>query len=87
MKSGTGSHHLTRLATAYVTSVAFALSFLVASFAGCDGGTALLRGVVVAGAALVASRLLAAPVVDAVLTAMARDEAMRQSAIRQKGGS
>jgi hypothetical protein len=77
MKSGTGSHELTRLATAYLTSFAFGLSFLIATVAGVDGTTALLRSVAVAGGAAVCGYLLASPVVDAVLTAMARDEAKR----------
>ena len=77
MKSGKGSHELTRLATAYCTSFTFGLTFLIATFAGVDGTTALWRSVATAGAALVLGYLLASPVVDAVLTAMARDEAKR----------
>lgn len=77
MKPGTGSHELTRLATAYCTSIAFGLSFLIATFAGVDGTTALLRSVTVGGVALVLGYFLATPVVDAVLSAMARDEAKR----------
>jgi multisubunit Na+/H+ antiporter MnhG subunit len=77
MKSGTGSHELTRLATAYCTSIAFGLTFLIASFTGVDGGTALWRSITVGAIALVLGYLLASPVVDAVLTAMARDEAKR----------
>ena len=84
MKSGTGSHELTRLATAYVTSIAFGLTFLVASAVGVDGGTALLRAVCAGAAALVLGHLLATPVVDAVLTAMARDEAKRTAALKQE---
>jgi uncharacterized membrane protein YagU involved in acid resistance len=79
MKSGTGSHELTRLLAAYVTSIAFGLTFLVASLAGVHGLTALWRGVVAGALALLASHLLAPPVVDAVLTAVARDEARRQA--------
>ncbi|MBX3462705.1 MAG: hypothetical protein KF830_06015 [Planctomycetes bacterium] len=77
MKSGKGSHELTRLATAYLTSIAFALSFVIASLAGVDGPTALWRSVVAGAAAFGLGHLLAGPVVDAVLTAMARDEARR----------
>lgn len=77
MKPGTGSHELTRLATAYCTSFAFGLTFLIASFTGVDGATALWRSVTVAAVALVLGYLLATPVVDAVLSAMARDEARR----------
>ncbi len=79
MKSGNGSHELTRLATAYLTSIAFGLTFLVATIAGVDGTTALGRSVAAAAIALVLGHLLASPVVDAVLTAMARDEAKRQA--------
>jgi hypothetical protein len=77
MNPATGSHELTRLATAYCTSIAFALTFLIASFTGVDGTTALLRSVTVGAIAMVLGYLLASPVVDAVLTAMARDEAKR----------
>jgi len=77
MKSGTGSQELTRLITAYLTSIAFGVTFLVATVVGVDGGTALWRSVVCAGIALVAGNLLAPPVVDAVLTAVAREEAKR----------
>ena len=87
MKSGTGSHELTRLATAYLTSIAFGLTFLVASAVGVDGSTALLRAVVAGGVALVLGHLLATPVVDAVLTAMARDEAKRQAAMKREDDS
>ena len=78
MESGNGSQELSRLATAYVVSVAFATTFLLASFQGVDGGTALLRGVIVGACALILGRMLAAPVVDVVLAAMARDEAKKQ---------
>jgi hypothetical protein len=87
MKSGTGSHELTRLATAYVTSIAFGLTFLVATAVGVDGGTALVRAITAAGIALVLGYLLATPVVDAVLTAMARDEAKRQAAVKKEDDS
>ena len=79
MKSGTGSQQLTRLLTAYLTSFAFGITFVVATFAGVDGMTALLRSVMTSGIALVFGNLLAAPLVDAVLTAFARDEAKRQA--------
>lgn len=84
MKSGNGSLELTRLATAYLTSVVFGVAFLVASLSGVDGLTALTRAAIAAGAALVAGHLLAPPVVDVVLTAMARDEAKRRAAERSE---
>jgi len=77
MKSGNGSQELTRLITAYITSIAFGTTFLVATVVGVDGSTALWRSIVSAGIALVAGNLLAPPVVDAVLTAIAREEAKR----------
>jgi hypothetical protein len=77
MKSGTGSHELTRLLAAYLTSIAFGATFLVASLVGVDGATALWRGVVAGALALVASHLLAPPVVDAIVSAAARDQAKR----------
>jgi hypothetical protein len=77
MKSG--SQELTRLLTAYLTSIAFGVSFLCASLAGVDGLTTLWRSVVAGALALVAGQLLAPPVVDAVLAALARDEAKRQA--------
>ncbi len=79
MKSGTGSQELTRQLTAYLPSLAFGITFVVATFAGVDGMTALLRSVMTAGVALIFGNLLAAPLVDAVLTALARDEAKRQA--------
>ncbi|MEO6593295.1 MAG: hypothetical protein ABIP94_00920 [Planctomycetota bacterium] len=79
MKSGNGSLELTRLATAYVASFAFGVTFLTASLAGVDGVTALIRSVTAGGIAMVLGWFLASPVVDAVLTAMARDEAERQA--------
>lgn len=79
MKSGTGSQELTRLLTAYLTSIAFGLSFLIASLAGVDGLTALWRSVIVGAISLLAGQLLAPPVVESVLTALAREEAKRQA--------
>jgi len=80
MKSGNGSQELTRLATAYFASIAFGVTFLVASLTGVDGGTALLRSVTAAVIAMAVGWLLATPVVNVVLSAMARDEAERQAA-------
>ena len=79
MKSGNGSLELTRLATAYLTSIVFGVAFLVASLSGVDGMTALTRAAIGAGAALIAGPLLAPPVIDVVLAAMARDEAKRRA--------
>ena len=77
MKSGNGSQELTRLSTAYLTSIVFGVAFLVASATGSDGLTALWRAAACGACALVAGQLLAPPVVDVVLAAMARDEAKR----------
>lgn len=79
MKSGNGSRELTRIATAYITSFAFGVTFLVATLAGVEGSTALLRSVTAGAIALVAGWLLMAPLVDTVLSAIARDEARRQA--------
>ena len=80
MNSGNGSQELTRLAAAYLTSIVFGIAFLVAVFAGVDGLTALWRAVVACALALVAAHLLAPPVIDVVLGALARDEAKRKAA-------
>lgn len=82
--SGNGSQELTRLCTAYLTSFAFGITFLGAALAGVDGMTSLWRGVIAAGCALLAGNLLAPPLVDTVLTALARDEAKRQAAEQAK---
>lgn len=79
MKSGNGSQELTRLLVAYLTSIAFGITFLVASVVGVDGLTALWRATATAGIAMVLGRLLASPLVDTVLSAIARDEAKRQA--------
>ncbi|HEX5053671.1 MAG TPA: hypothetical protein VFZ65_17965 [Planctomycetota bacterium] len=70
---------MTRLATAYVASIAFGVTFLTASLSGVDGVTALVRSITTGGIAMVLGWFLATPVVDAVLTAMARDEAARRA--------
>jgi hypothetical protein len=77
MKSGIARQDLLRLLNAYLGSTAFGVSFVAASLLGVDGLTALWRSVLVLAAALVAGQFLAPPVVDAVLQAIARDEAKR----------
>jgi uncharacterized membrane protein YagU involved in acid resistance len=84
MKAATASQELTRLLTAYLTSIAFGLAFLVATLTGVDGLQALWRSVVVGAIALVAGHLLAPPVVDTVLAAIARDEVKRKAADKPK---
>jgi hypothetical protein len=79
-----GSQELSRLSTAYATSFAFGLAFLAASAAGCDGNTALFRGVAAAIAAGVVGSVLAAPVVRVVLDAMARDAAAQRAKAEQE---
>jgi hypothetical protein len=83
--SGNGSQELTRLCTAYLTSIAFGITFLSAAVAGVDGITSLWRGVIAAGCALVAGNLLAPPLIDTILTALARDEQKRQAATKAGG--
>lgn len=80
MTAGTGSQQLVRLATAYLASVAFGVTFLVATLSGTDGLTALLRGAIAVFIACLAGPLLMPPVINTVLSAMARDEAERQAA-------
>lgn len=79
-----GSHELSRLATAYTASIAFATTFLVAMGCGCNLGDALVRGTIVLGAALLLGRLLSPPVIDVVLAAMARDEARRRAELEKE---
>lgn len=84
MNSGNGSQELTRIAAAYLTSIVFGASFLIAVAAGVDGATALWRGVVAGGIALIAANFLAPPVIDVVLTAFARDEAKRKTKLAEE---
>ena len=81
MQEARGSQQLVRIATAYLASFAFGMTFLVANLTGVDGLTALFRSVVAMVAACVAGRLLIGPAINVVLNAMARDEAARQAAI------
>lgn len=80
MDEGAGSQELSRRATAYVVSVVFGLTFLIAQLRGADATTALQRGLVALAIAMIAGRLLCAPVVDVVLSALARDESKRKAA-------
>jgi hypothetical protein len=70
-----GSRELVRRAAAYLVCVAFALTFLFSTLSGAQGHTALIRGVIVAAIAFAVSRILLKPLVDVVLSAMARDGA------------
>jgi len=79
-----GSQELSRIATAYVASVAFGLSFFVATACGADGLTALGRGAVVVLLAMLGGRLLTTPVVNVVLDALARDQAKKQEAAQPR---
>jgi len=84
MNSGNGSQELTRLSAAYLTSIVFGGAFLIAMAAGVSGTTALWRGVVAGFIALIAAHLLAPPVIDVVLTALARDEAKRKAELEEE---
>jgi len=84
MNSGNGSQELTRLSAAYLTSIVFGGAFLIAMAAGVSGTTALWRGVVAGFIALIAAHLLAPPVIDVVLTALARDEAKRKAELEKE---
>jgi hypothetical protein len=77
-----GSRELTRRATAHVAALAFAITYLATVAGGAGAGAALLRGSIGALLALVAGRLLCRPVVDAVLDALARDEARARTGSR-----
>lgn len=79
MTAATGSQELVRLATAYLASVAFGVTFLVATLTGSDGLTALIRSAIAVAIACIAGQLLTPPVVNVVLSAMARDEAERKA--------
>lgn len=81
-----GSRELTRLAMAYAASIAFGVTFLMASWSGCNGTTALLRGALAVIAALLVTRMLAAPVVQVVLDALARDTARKAEARAKEQG-
>lgn len=83
MKFDQGSRELTRLVTAHIVGGAFCVTFLVATLSGTSGSTALLRALLVAAIALVLGRLLAAPAVEQVLAAMARDAAQRRAAAKE----
>jgi phage portal protein BeeE len=69
---------------AYAASVAFGATFLLASWSGCNGTTALFRGTIAIAVAMSITRLLAAPVVRVVLDAMARDVASKQAAAKRE---
>lgn len=84
MNSDNGSQELTRLAAAYLTSIVFGASFLIAVGAGVHGSTTLWCAVVAGGIALVAAHCLAPPVIDVVLTALARDEAKRRAELAEE---
>lgn len=84
MTEDSGSQELVRIATAYLASLAFGLTFLVATLSGVEGLTALGRSVIAMLGACVAGRLLIGPAINAVLNAMARDEAARQAALAEK---
>ena len=70
-----GSRELTRAATAYLTCLSFALTFLVSVLTGAAGVTPLVRGVIVAVAVWFVGGLLMRPLLSTVLDAMARDRA------------
>ncbi|MCK5944934.1 MAG: hypothetical protein KAI24_23300 [Planctomycetes bacterium] len=82
MNSGIGSQELTRIAAAYITSITFGIAFLSAVLAGVDGLTALGRSVIAAGCGLVGANLLAPPVIDVVLSSLAKEEARRKAALK-----
>jgi hypothetical protein len=74
-----GSRQIGRRASAHATAVAFAVTYLWASFAGVGAATALQRAAIAALLTFGVSLLLFRPVVDTVLDALARDEARRRA--------
>ncbi|MGE3173701.1 MAG: hypothetical protein AB7O97_13840 [Planctomycetota bacterium] len=79
-----GSDEIGRRASAKVTGIAFAITYLWAQLSGAGGLTALTRAAVVAVIALGLSYVLLRPVIDAVLDALARDEAKRQAELAKE---
>jgi hypothetical protein len=82
-----GSRQIGRRASAHATALAFAVTYLWASFAGVGGLVALQRAGIAAVLTFGATLLLFRPVVDAVLDALARDEARRRSADGKENGA
>jgi hypothetical protein len=74
-----GSRQIGRRASAHAAALAFAVTYLWASFAGVGGAIALQRAAITALLTFAATLLLFRPVVDTVLDALARDEARRQA--------
>ncbi|MCA8957019.1 MAG: hypothetical protein KDC87_13155 [Planctomycetes bacterium] len=68
---------MTRVAAAYVACLAFAVSYLLTTWFGGSGLTAVFRGGVVALVTLFLGRLVIGPAISAILDAMARDSAIR----------
>ena len=74
-----GSRELARSAGAYLACVAFAISFLVATFTGGSLATALMRSSLVAVVTLFVARLLMRMALSTILDAIARDQAAEQT--------
>lgn len=80
-----GSGELGRRWTAKATGIAFAVTYLWASFCGADGMTSLTRAAIAALGTLVVSFVLVRPVANVVLDAFARDEAKRREQAAKEG--
>ena len=68
-----GNSDLTRLASTYFACVAFAVTYLLATYFGTSGLTAAIRGAVVAALAIVFGRLLVGPIITSLIEAMVKD--------------
>ena len=75
-----GSSELTRVATAYLACVGFAVAYLLTTAMGGSGLTAAFRGSVVAVSAMLLGRIVVGPAISSVLDAMARDQAAAEAA-------
>ena len=82
-----GSRQIGRRASAHATALAFALTYLWASFAGVGGAIALQRAAIAALVTFAVTLPLFRPVVDTVLDALARDEASRRAKEAKEGGT
>jgi hypothetical protein len=79
-----GSQEIGGRASAKVTGIAFALTYLWASVSGAGAGMALQRASIAAALTMVLAALLLQPVVDVVLDALARDKMRRQAELNKE---
>ena len=70
-----GTNELVRATTTYVACLTFALTYLLTILLGGDGGTAVIRGCVVAVATFFLGGFLFRPVISTLLDGIAKHEA------------